>query len=104
MTTLNDIVIRKGRCEVYSITMDNNAPYLYLDSIKLKLLPRYYHSFLRCSPFGPSLTSARNQIQMAPAHLNCSLLHSVHPHFKLPLGNIHCKQKFETRMDPVQEW
>ena len=30
-----------------------------------------------------SLTSsARNQIQMAPARLNCLLLHSVHPRFK----------------------
>ena len=28
----------------------------------------------RCYPVGPSLTSARNQIQMAPARLNCWLL------------------------------
>ena len=27
---------------------------------KVKLLPRYYHSFLCCCNFGPSLTSARN--------------------------------------------
>ena len=37
--------------------------------------------FLRSFPFGPSLTTARNQIQMAPARLNCCLLHRVHPYF-----------------------
>ena len=32
-----------------------------------------------------SSASARNQLQMAPAHLNNWFLHSVHPRFKLPL-------------------
>ena len=51
--------------------------------------------FLCCFLFGPSLTSAKNQIQMAAsARVNCSLLHSVHPRFKL---------SFETRMNPVYE-
>ena len=59
---------------------DNNAP-----CWKLKLLLRCYHSLLCCFPVGPNLTSARNQIQIAPARLNCWLLHSVHLPFKLPL-------------------
>ena len=73
----------------FTIDLFRNLSYICCGVVKLKLLPRYYHSFLPCFPFGPSLTSsARNQIQMAPALLNCWLLHSV---------------KFETRMSAVQE-
>ena len=47
-------------------------------------------AFLCCFLFGLSLISARNHIQMAPARLNCLLLHSAHPGFK---------SKFDTRMN-----
>ena len=46
----------------------------------LKLLPLYYRSCLHCFSFGPSLTSARNQIQMAPARLKWYLLRSEDEH------------------------
>ena len=41
--------------------------------------------------------SARNQIQVALQRLDCYLLRSLQPHFKLPL--MTCKRKFETRMN-----
>ena len=36
---------------VLSENMGNDAPCLHLQLRKLKLLPRYYQSFLRCFPF-----------------------------------------------------
>ena len=65
-------------------------------SLEIKVVTSILLKFSSLFSLWPSLTSARNRIQMAPARLDCRLLHGVHPHFKL----CRCtKRKFETRMD-----
>ena len=54
-------------------------------SLEIKVVTTILPQFSSLFSVDPSLTSTRNQSQMAPARLNCWLLHSVHPHFELPL-------------------
>ena len=73
-----------------------------VSSLKIKVVTSILPQFTSMFPFGPSLTSSRNQIHLAPARLNYWLLHSVHPHFKLPLTiNIYREREFETRINSV---